>query len=1216
MSAEAKNQKSNLPSKEEQISLQGTVLNSYKFAKPRIYVKNNYESQEISKIDHLKYIASNIGPKKRSPGYNSLVDRMLQLSKPKKSKKTKNSIISINNIDFKSPSLKTIRFLVLNNPINALVDTGSTHCLISTKTFQALPDTIFTPVKIHMKVAGSVLKNNIIGSTTLLVTFSTCKGPMTIPLDFLVAHAINGYQAILGATILMNSDIISALTPDKLILSSHYRESSIKLETAEKNPQFNFLQCNNITLLPDQSKRIIASLHPPLSENQTDLLFHTLNSDIVITHGTKISSNSAECIIQNKSDSTILLSSSEHFAMASSEMHTSVSEQNNSEFSDYPHESDNPHESDYSEHSEIEPSIDEQIISEHQLLDPSDLDKRFSYKDCEINPNLSKNLRSKLDAIISENQTVFATSKLDVGKFKGFTVQLEIDTEITPEKQRFMSDEKLHYCEKTFKEFEALGLVQQCHTPKTVSNLLLVPKYEGLRDLTKASVYLAQVKGTKNSSFRIVQDLRRINVATKNIKKSAPKLPEFIFQKLQGKVVSSVDCNMAYWHLILHPDSRPWTCFYLKGRILQFARMPQGLASAPACWDEAMSMIFSTQTMSDIKLKLTPSEANSLPDDFEEFFTYFQDDSWIFSDNDDMHLLHIKVVLMAYKMHDIKLSPSKSTFFPDSFKILGVTISPHSAELSLDEVKAKSILDWEKPDSLYSLQSRLYALNYWNKFIPALSELKFPLQQIVRSQIFSWNEEADLAWERIKSIIALDIRLTIPEKHEKLILTTDASKVACSCILWVFRDKQLKVVGCYSKLFSHTDSMKSIHFKETYAMVLAFDHFRAYLLNTLHPITVFTDARALLWVGRNREYSIACNGLVNKLAKIQLEIPHVVYSVPSEVNYLADLFSRAFSSSRFLEKTHFTLSKIQANNLPPLTTPCVLSESALYEYFATPLHSEFSDNTPRKRTKISTPKPISSLYKLFRDCTPEEKYYSAIRLLQGWNDPSLTEASFDNPELNSNLITSSQTTNSSNEDLPFIAFEKKDKELFKHYADKVIAETMKYFYSDLSDPHLSDRIKATLKENYTKLYRQNFINFLRSDFLKHETMLSSMDTGLREVKKLSRAGALRVKPKPRKISDTIVNYTLMPTALHHPMMNDCLSIDIPVQSDITVPPNTYAPVDTLVRLFVPNHLQLRLAPADKSLKLDLHLHSTVLDSSYTNTVKILLCNNTNFPVDI
>jgi len=29
--------------------------NSYKFARPRVYVQNNYESAEISAVDHLKY---------------------------------------------------------------------------------------------------------------------------------------------------------------------------------------------------------------------------------------------------------------------------------------------------------------------------------------------------------------------------------------------------------------------------------------------------------------------------------------------------------------------------------------------------------------------------------------------------------------------------------------------------------------------------------------------------------------------------------------------------------------------------------------------------------------------------------------------------------------------------------------------------------------------------------------------------------------------------------------------------------------------------------------------------------------------------------------------------------------------------------------------------------------------------------------------------------
>jgi Reverse transcriptase (RNA-dependent DNA polymerase) len=274
-----------------------------------------------------------------------------------------------------------------------------------------------------------------------------------------------------------------------------------------------------------------------------------------------------------------------------------------------------------------EESIEEKILTGHQLFDPSDLDQRYSYRDCDVNPNLDPDIRQRLETILSEHQDVFAKSKLDVGKFSDFEIKLEIHAEITAEKQRFMSEEKLAYCKKTFQEFEGLNLVEEVQSPKTISNLLLVPKYKGLRDLTKASVYLAQVRGEKNTSFRIVQDLRRINAKTSNVKKALPKLPEFIFQKLKNKVVSSIDANEAYWHLKLHEESRPYTAFYMQNRTMQFCRMPQGLASAPACWDEAMSTIFSPKTMKEIKKSLSQAEKDQLPDDFESFFTFYQDDS-------------------------------------------------------------------------------------------------------------------------------------------------------------------------------------------------------------------------------------------------------------------------------------------------------------------------------------------------------------------------------------------------------------------------------------------------------------------------------------------------------------------------------------------------------------------------------------------------------------
>ncbi len=209
-------------------------------------------------------------------------------------------------------------------------------------------------------------------------------------------------------------------------------------------------------------------------------------------------------------------------------------------------------------------TIDEEIIQEHVVIDSTKLNETFSHKDCEINPSLDKETREKLCKIIEDNKATFATTKLDVGQYKKFLVKLDIEDHIPAEKKRFMSEEKADFCDKTFEKFKELGIIEECHTPKTVSNLHLVPKYEGVKDATKASVYLAGVKGTKNKQFRIVQDLRRINKVTRNVKRSLPKLPEHIFQKLKNKIVSSVDTLQAYWHLVLHPDSRPYTCFYLK----------------------------------------------------------------------------------------------------------------------------------------------------------------------------------------------------------------------------------------------------------------------------------------------------------------------------------------------------------------------------------------------------------------------------------------------------------------------------------------------------------------------------------------------------------------------------------------------------------------------------------------------------------------------------
>jgi dUTPase len=458
----------------------------------------------------------------------------------------------------------------------------------------------------------------------------------------------------------------------------------------------------------------------------------------------------------------------------------------------------------------------------------------------------------------------------------------------------------------------------------------------------------------------------------------------------------------------------------------------------------------------------------------------------------------------------------------------------------------------------------------------------FPLNHILKSGIFSWDKKVNEAWERIKSIISLDIKLTIPQKDEQLVMTCDASKIAISCILWVEKNYKLKVVECFSKLFSHNDSLKSTHFKETYAIVEGFRQFRPFFLSCIKPVVVFTDASSLMWVARNREYSIACNQLANKLAQIKLEIPHIVYSVPSDVNYLADLFSKSFHESRFIDKSHFTPVKDQSNKMPPLTEPGALTEGELYFYFSTPIPSDHIDSQPRKKNKISTPRPIEILYALFSQCTPEQKYSSALCLLQGWNEKNIIETG--SSKLNSIQI-----------------IQHKNRELYALMCQEMI---MSRFYSDL-DKDQASRMRSTLMENVKKMNTDKIMDYLKKAYLQHENVLNSLS-----------CDTLPHKSHPSQLK-LLINYSLSPGAKYKPRINNNEpSIMLPAQKTVSLRPAEWEVVDTKIRFFIPRDHYGQLKTRQSSKMLEISLCSGILSNDNSNTVKLKVKNYGNSDIKV
>ena len=296
-------------------------LNSYKFSKPRIYVKNIHPNSPHSQISHLCYIAQNIGPKSRTSAYNLFLDRMLQLSRPNKLQKHKN-VVYLNNSTVTS-SLKLLHFSVNSIQIHALLDTGSTHNLISTQTFHSIPNLTFTPVKMAMKVAGNTLQNNIIGESTLLTTFQTDSTPITLPITYFIAHTINGYQSIIGSQTLMNPQIISAITPTHIHFSEIHMHALTPLHPVTTSPSFNFLQIYTALEIPPKqcANAVIHTETPQLIPHHFTI--HSHHPDITIINSKSTAHSTLNCTLFNTSNLPITIPHQLNFATLT--YHTSKS---------------------------------------------------------------------------------------------------------------------------------------------------------------------------------------------------------------------------------------------------------------------------------------------------------------------------------------------------------------------------------------------------------------------------------------------------------------------------------------------------------------------------------------------------------------------------------------------------------------------------------------------------------------------------------------------------------------------------------------------------------------------------------------------------------------------------------------------------------------------------------------------------------------------------
>jgi transposase InsO family protein len=364
----------------------------------------------------------------------------------------------------------------------------------------------------------------------------------------------------------------------------------------------------------------------------------------------------------------------------------------------------------------------------------------------------------------------------------------------------------------------------------------------------------------KSGELRMVIDYRRLNKLTTRSQFPIPNVSDIIDQ-LHGKTHFTVlDLKSGYHQVRVKEEDRHKTAFVTPQGLFEFTVMPFGLTGAPSTFCQLMNSI------------LQPY--------LRKFVAVYMDDILIYSDNQQDHERHIRLVLDTLKRESLSVNSKKCQFNQPEVEFVGLIVSHDGLKVSPTKT---AVANWPTPYDRATVFSFLQFVNWLRSFLFGIADLTTPLSDLLKKDTpFVWGEKQQLAFDQIKQMVCNPPVLKYPDFSKPFVLWTDASDHAVGGILMqgagpiAFESRKLKDS---EKNYSTTD-------KECLAFVYCIGKFRCYLEGT--PFVVKCDHKALQYLMSKRDLTRRQARWLEKLSDFKFSIEHV----PGKDNGAADALSR------------------------------------------------------------------------------------------------------------------------------------------------------------------------------------------------------------------------------------------------------------------------------------------------------------------------------------
>ena len=406
-----------------------------------------------------------------------------------------------------------------------------------------------------------------------------------------------------------------------------------------------------------------------------------------------------------------------------------------------------------------------------------------------------------LSSLLHEFNDVFRD---ELGTIKPYKARLVISQQATP---KFFRLRPVPYAlkpavEKELNRLEKSGVLEKVDHSDWAAPIVVVPKKDG--------------------KVRLCGDYKVTVNPVLDVDQYPLPRPDDLFATLAGgKFFSTLDLSHAYNQLELEEESRKFLTVNTHRGLYRYTRLPFGVASAPAMFQKTMDTIL--QGMDGVICYL--------------------DDTLITGNSAESHLHNLKQVLQKLKDHGIRLKKVKCEFLKQSVEYLGHRID--AVGLHATENKIRAIIEAPAPKNLQELRSFLGLLNYYGRFIPNLSSLIRPLNELLqRDKPWNWSDECNRCFQIAKSKIVSPNVLVHYDPTRPIKLAGDASAYGIGAVIsHVMEDSTERPIAFASRTLLPSERNYSQVEKEALSLIFGIMKFHTYLFG--RPFTLVTDHKPL-----------------------------------------------------------------------------------------------------------------------------------------------------------------------------------------------------------------------------------------------------------------------------------------------------------------------------------------------------------------------------------